>query len=222
MLGSGLALASEPALVERALENMEAVTVEEWAFTETSVQNGTTVVKRHDPTRPHGERWTLVSVDSRPPTDEEREEHLRENEREDKSQADDAGEEDDGEIRAMISPDSLSLLEETATHLVYRFDPVAEDEDESKMYEHVDATLRVSKEGPFVESLEMRSRKPFRIAFGVKLKEFATVLTFAQVGSERAVLPETVSIRMAGRAFLVKKIDETVEVTYSDYQRPGG
>ena len=80
-------------------------------------------------------------------------------------------------------------------------------------------SLRVSKAAPYVESLEMRSRKPFSPGFGVKVKEFAMAMTFAPVGPDEVVLPETVRIRMAARAFLVKKIDETVVVTYGDYRR---
>ena len=221
LLASGFALSTESDLVERALANMDAVSIDEWAFTETSIHNGITLVKRHDPSLAQNERWSLVSVDGRPPTDEEREEHLRENDQAGDDQPAESGDEEQGEIRAMISPDSLTMLEETASHIVYSFEPAAEDEGEAKMYEQMDATIRVSKDGPFVESLEMRNREPFSAAFGVKVKEFLTVLTFSQVGSDSVVLPSTVKVRMAGRAFLIKKIDESVEVIYSDYARPG-
>lgn len=217
LIAGASAHAEPPALVEQALQTMDAVSIDDWFFTETTVTGETTTVKRHDPTRPEGQRWTLVSVDGREPTDEEREKAAREQA---PAEEDDAEEEDEGEIRAMIDTESLALIEETAAHATYRFRPVAEDEDDAKLFDHVDATLRVSKADAYVESLEMRSREPFSPGFGVKVKEFAMALTFAPVGSDAIVLPETVRIRMAGRAFLVKKIDETVVVTYSDYRRP--
>ncbi len=218
LIAGSFAIAEEPALVEQALQNMEAATVDDWFFTETTVANGTTFVKHHDPTRPEGQRWTLVSVDGREPTDEERKQQARE---EAHAADGDTDEDDDGEIRAMIDSDSLTLIEETASHAMYRFRPVAEDEGDAKLFDHLDATLSVVKAGPYVESLEMRSRESFSPGFGVKMKEFSMRLTFAPAGPEATALPETVNVHIVGRAFLVKKIDETVAVTYSDYRRPG-
>lgn len=218
LIAGSFAIAEEPALVEQALQSMETTTVDDWFFTETTVSQGTTFVKHHDPTKPEGQRWTLVSVDGREPTEGERKQQARE---EAHAEEEDTDQDDDGEIRAMIDSESLTLVEETASHAVYRFRPVAEDEDDEKLFDHLDATLRVVKAGPYVESLEMRSREPFSPGFGVKMKEFAMRLTFAPVGPEATALPETVNIHIVGRAFLVKKVDETVEVTYSDYRRPG-
>jgi hypothetical protein len=208
--------AEPPALVEQALQTMDEIAVEDWFFTQTTVAGDTTSVLHHDPTRPESQRWTLVSVDGREPTDEEREKADRDRTRDD---ADDAEDENEGEVRAMVDTESLALIEETASYAVYSFRPVAEDESDAKLFEHVDSTLRVRKAGPYVESLEMRSREPFSPRFGVKVREFAMTMTFAPVGPDEIVLPETVRIRMAARAFLVKQIDETVEVTYSDYRR---
>jgi hypothetical protein len=216
VLGAAAAHAEAPSLVEQALQTMDAVTIDDWFFTLTTVSDGTTRVLQHDPTRPEGQRWSLLSVDGREPTDEEREKVARERAHSEES---DAEEEDGGEVRAMVDKESLALIEEAATYAVYRFRPIAENEDDAKLFEHVDATLRVSKAAPYVESLEMRSREPFSPGFGVKVKEFAMAMTFAPVGPDEVVLPETVRIRMAGRAFLVKKIDETVVVTYGDYRR---
>jgi len=217
LIAGAPAVAEPPALVEQALQAMDAVAIDDWFFTETTVAGATSRVLQHDPTRPDGRRWTLVSVDGREPTDEEREKAVRDRAN---AEAEDAEDEEQGEVRAMVDMESLALIEETASHAVYRFRPVAEDEKDARLFDHVDAALRVSKAGPYVESLEMHSREPFSPGFGIKVKEFAMTLTFAPVGPEATVLPETVRIRMAGRAFLVKKIDETVVVTYGDYRRP--
>jgi len=216
LVAGASAHAEPPALVERALQTMDAIDTDDWFFTLTTVANGITSVQHHDPTKPEGQRWTLVTVGDREPTEAQREEAARKQASAEESNAE---EEDEGEVRAMIDMESLVLIEETAARAVYRFRPLAEDEKDAKIFEHVDATLRVNKADAYVESLEMRSREPFSPGFGVKVKEFAMALTFAPAGPDAIVLPETVRIRMAGRAFVVKKIDETAVLTYSDYRR---
>ena len=54
--------------------------------------------------------------------------------------------------------------------------------------EHLDAELRIAKDGPYVETLEMRSRAPFSPAFSFKVKEFTLVLRFAPADGSEVVL----------------------------------
>ncbi len=201
--------AGEPTLVEQALDRIGSASADEWAFTETTVTNGATIIKQHDPTLPEGERWTLIAVDGRRPTDEERKEILL-----------DDGEDSDDELRAIITPNSLHLVDDSPTHATYSFEPVAEDDEDAKLFANVDATLRINKDGPFVEAMEMRSRGPFSLRTGIKVREFLTLFTFVPVGPDGTVLPEVIDTRFLGRLFLVKKIDETARITYSDYRRP--
>ena len=112
-------------------------------------------------------------------------------------------------------------MEETSDRAVYRFEPRADDEEkDSKFYKHVDATLHIVKNGsrPYVESVALVSREPFSPAFSVKVDEFMTVLSFAPAGSDGAVLPSRVEMRMAGRVMLLKKINEIVDVRFEDYR----
>jgi hypothetical protein len=205
-----------PDLVERALASMENADPSQWAYTETMVQKGTTVIHRHDPTRPEGERWLLVSVDDRPPTEKERAEYAERRARETETQDD-----DDRGIRAMIAPGSLNLIGEDPVHATYAFDPVTEDSGDAKLYEHLDATLRVVKEGPYVDRIELGNPEPFSPGFGLKVKQFSTVMTFAPQGEQRSALPHSESFRLVGRALLVKKVDVDVELTYDDYRFGG-
>jgi hypothetical protein len=218
LLVAGSALASGPELVEAALAAMDEADPRQWAYTETTIENGVTRVAKHDPTRPEGERWMLVSVDGRAPTEQEKE---RDSERRRSSGGED-GDDDEVGFAATIEPGSLSLIEETATHLIYGFDPASEDEEDRGFNEHLQATLRIAKGGPYVETLEMKSREPFSPGFSVKIKEFALLLTYSPVGDDRIVLPAGVTTKIAGRAMLFKKIDENVAVTYSDYRYVGG
>jgi hypothetical protein len=94
-------------------------------------------------------------------------------------------------------------------------------DDSNAFNEHVDGILRIAKSGPFVETIEMRSREAFSPMLGVKIKHFSTIMTFAPVGDDGAVLPQSVQMEMAGRAMLVKKLDETVETRFSGYRFVG-
>ncbi len=215
--------ASEPqlGLAEQALTSLDKTSLEGWAFTETTVRNGTETVARYDPSRPEGERWSLLSIDGRPPTDEARRkfEERRAGRGRGEEQQEDSEEQG---FSAVIEADSLIPLRESESHAVYGFKPASgEGKGDDGMSEYVDGTLRISKSGPYVESLEMRSREPFSPAFGVKIKEFSTVMTFAPVGDEVIVLPESVAVRMVGRAMLFKKLDETVRTRFSDYRFVG-
>lgn len=214
ILSTGLLVAADVDLVETALAAMDEASQDRWAYTQTMIENGTEVVIRYDPSRPEDQRFSVVSVDDRSPTEAEEEKYL---ERANNDSSDHDESDEGNEIRAMIEPESLTPIEETETHMLYSFQPVAVDEDDRKLYEHLEATLRLAKSPPHVESIEMRSPKPFSLGFGIKIKQFELILTFAPVDGD--VLPRTVSTRIVGRAMLFKKVEEAIRVTYSDYRR---
>lgn len=217
----GMAFGSQLDLAEQALASLDDTALDGWAFTETTVHNGTETIARYDPSLPEGERWNLISVDGRAPTDDDREDFEKRHAGGDQKDGEQEDSEEQG-FSAVIEPDSLVPLEDSVTHAVYRFQPASgEEEDDDGMSEHLDGLLRISKNGPYVESLEMRSREPFSPAFSVKIKEFSTVMTFAPVGENGTVLPESVEVRVIGRAMLFKKLDETVETRLSDYRFVG-
>lgn len=209
-------------LVEQALKNMESERSDEWAFTETTLTEGKTIVKSYDPQRAEGARWKLVSVDGRAPKADELKRIERQNRRDEdrgrEREGDDSVEEET-ELHAMISPGSLSLISEDETHAVYRFKPGGDGDREKKMLEYVDGKLEVQKAGPTVSSIELESRGPFSPAFGVKIEQFMTHMTFAPLEQGGPAFPKTVRVKVQGRAFMVKKLDEDARVTYSDWKR---
>lgn len=201
-----------PDLVRQAIEKTSGEPPEGWGYTETAVRNGRRIVHTFDPRRPEGERWHLVSVDGRPPTEEERRDNAEE-----RSSGGDPGEDDEDPIEEMIKPGSLRLVEDSADRALYRFEPVSEDEDDAKIYENLDATLAIVKNGPYVESVDMRSRGPFKPAFAVKISEFVLTRTFEPVEPGGPAFPRSATVKLSGRALIFKKITENVEITYSDY-----
>jgi outer membrane lipoprotein-sorting protein len=59
------------AIFETALDGVNFDFARNWAYTETRVDNEHVWVGRFDPRKPDGQRWNLLSVDDRAPSDDE-------------------------------------------------------------------------------------------------------------------------------------------------------
>lgn len=188
----------------------------DWAFTETAVQSERTTVGRFDPRRPEGERWTLVTVDGREPTGEEIDEFLSEKAKE----RGDSGDDGETSVRGMVEPDTLRLVEETADYWLFSFVP-DEDEDGEEFAAAMDGTLRIAKDGRYLEYIDIRNTKPFKPQFGVKINEFMTRLRFGPADGDGAVVPLSVDIKVDVRAFLVKRVRETISITFDEHEFVG-
>jgi hypothetical protein len=126
----------------------------------------------------------------------------------------------DHDIDGIAESDSLRLMEETDDYWLYSFTPV-EDDDEEEFMKHVDATMKIIKDGPYIEYIDMHSNKPFKPQFGVKVKEFVTRLQFCRASSDGPIVPLSVHVRIKARAFLAIGIDEMMSVSFSDYEYVG-
>jgi hypothetical protein len=209
-------------IVEKAWETtFGSLSVEDWAYTQTTVTNGQEAISRFDPRLPEGEQWHLISIEGRTPTETERKDDAKRrkanNERPNSGLPGGKG---DGSS-SMIQPGSLSLVEETTAHVIYRFKPVASDEGGAKFMAHIDATLKIIKDGPYVASVDMQSVEPFKPGLGAKIDKFVTSVNFRPVASTGAILIHTATFRMLGRIWMVKRIDEQADVSYTDYEFVG-
>ncbi len=205
------------ALLDEATSALDNHYERDWAFTETSVESEVTTVARYNPALPDGARWILLTVDGRNPTTEEVTEFLAEKAEHDPGHDDDDPEND---VEELVEPDSLALIEETDDYWLFSFVPT-EDEDDEGFFEHVDATLKIIKDGPYVEFINLQSNKPFRPQMGVKIKYFLTRLTFSPAVADGPIVPVSINIRIKARAFLLIGIDETVSISFSDYEYVG-
>jgi hypothetical protein len=194
------------ALLDEAIQAIDWEFSADWAYTETSLRDGKLWVGRHDPRNPEG--WTLVSVDGRKPTAAEARDF-----RDDKAD-DRKSDEEDNRVTRIVEPDSLALREETDTHWVFDFVPFDEDEE---ILEQVDATLRIAKQGRYVESVDVRNRDEIRPGWGTKLTSFVTQLTFGPAADGGPVVPHSAKVHVAGRALFVIGFDEVESVEYSDF-----
>jgi len=152
----------------------------------------------------------LLSVDGREPTAEEIEEYADD-------KADDNGDDDNG-VDVMVDPESLELLEETDDHYLFSFIPSDDDED---FIEHLDATVKIIKDGLYIEYIAMHNSAPFRPKIGVKVSNLVTRLGFGPATEGGPIVPMSIDIRIKMRAFFVINVDENISISYSDYEFVG-
>lgn len=182
-----------------------------WAYTETRIEDEHVWVGRFDPRRPSARRWELLSIDDRTPTEKEMEEY------QDERREDNSGDENDS-VEAMVEPDSIRLIEETAEYWLLGFDP---GEDEHAVIDSLDATIRISKAGPHLEYIDLRSRGPIKPAMGVKISKLITRLTFGPAAAGGPVVPLSTQVEVKGRAYLFINFDEQELFRNSDFEYAG-
>ncbi len=198
------------AIFEKAVEGVDFEFDEAWAYTETRINSDGTWVGRSDPRRPPGERWQLLSVDGRDPTQEELEEYLR-----DKSRDEDA--DSDNSVNAMVEPDSIRLVKNAADHWLFGFTP-----DDEEIMDSVDATIRIDKNSGQLEYIDLRNHETVRPAVGVKISKLVTRLSFGPAVEGGPVVPLAVNVEIKGRAYLVVAFDEKEDLRNSDFVYAGG
>jgi len=217
MLSVAAAADDHAAIVEQAFANISNDHHQDWAFTESTIEDGVTIVGRYDPRLPEDARWNLLTVDGREPTAEEIDEFL--DDREDDFHDDD----DDNEID-IVDVNTLEVIEETDEYWLFRFIPDMDDDEDGeaqKFMQQVDGTVKIIRDGNYLEYIDMRNEKPIRPVFGVKISRFLTHLTFGPAGGDGPIVPMSIDVEVNGRAMLVIKIDEQESSRFYDYEYAG-
>ena len=185
---------------------------ESWAFTETSLSEGELYVGRFDPRLEEDARWSLLSVDGKEPTDEQRRKYAHDrNEHSDEDA-------DDDQVTAMLDTDTLELVEETEEHWVFTFVPA---EDEEPFLDSVDAKVRIIKDGRYIEALEMRNFQDIRPGFGTKITQLQMRFSFGPAIENGPIVPLSSNVQITGRALLFIGFNETEVKKYSDFEYAG-
>ena len=198
------------AIFERAVDAINFDFDQTWAYTETQVGSEHVWVGRFDPRRPSRQRWQLISVDGRNPSEEEVDEY-------DKEKAHDHSNNSDNRVNAMVEPDSIRLIEETGDFWLLGFTP----DDEEKILDSVDATIRISKANGQLEYIDLRNHSPIKPAVGVKISKLITRLTFGPAADNGPVVPLSTQVEAKGRAFLFVSFDEQELLHNSDFEFVG-
>lgn len=223
---SGAAAESYEALFESAVRAVTWDLDDQWAFTESKAGTDGTLVSRYDPRLPEGERWSLLSIDGRAPTQAEAKDFARDRATEEHEDEDDNGENsDDGDVDAMVDPGTLRLIEETDAYWLLEFVPTDDGDDDEmgrEVMRRMNGTVRIAKEGGHLETIDIRNEKPIRPRVGVKMKRFLMRMTFAPAVDGGPVVMRSMDFAIKFSAFMLVRVDKSESVTYSDFEYAGG
>ena len=184
-----------------------------WSYLQTTAAEGQSTVERCDAAKPEADRWTLVQKDGRAPTAQEAADYAEIRSRRSRGgTAPSLTEQFD-----LATAEIVADLPERATYRL-RLKP-GEADDRTAAFLRV--TVIVHKPTQTVASIELASTGEFHPAFGVTIAEMKTTLTYSAPAGDRPSLPQTVTTRVRGRAFLFKSLDADMTVTFSDYERIG-
>jgi len=203
--------AEVPPELAAALDSFRSEPPRGWSFTQTTVAEGRSTVEHFDAARPEFARWSLVRKDDRAPTPAELQEYG-----EGRSRRSRTGTAPDLKDQFLLA--AVELVSTTATHVTYRC-PLRQGESRDHTARHLRATLVVHRASRTVETVELANHAPFSPAFGVKIAELRTRMTYSLPQDGRPALPEQVTTRVRGTAFWFKSLDGDLTVTFSDYVR---
>ena len=204
-------------IVKEALSNTSNDYHQEWAFTHSATEEGIQIVGRYDPRLPDDERWQLITVDGRAPTAEEIADYRHD-------QVDEFYEHHDDHDNEIVNFETLSLAEETDDYWLFRFTPDVGNDDEGtarKFMRHVVGTIKIIRNGNYVQYIELRNERPIRPAFSIKISRFLTHLTFGPAGGDGPIVPLSIDVEVKGRAILFVTFDEMESIRFTDYEHVG-
>jgi hypothetical protein len=213
---------SYEALFEAAINAITWDFHDDWAFTATSSGEEGDRVGRYDPRQPEEERWTLISIDGRAPTDEESAKYA--DSRGDHHFGDDDDNDDDDAIN-MVEPGTLKLVEETDDYWLLSFVPTDDDDDDDdvgrKVLESMHGTVKIIKDGEYLAYVDIRNEKPIRPKFGVKMSKFLMRLAFAPAADDGPVVMKSMDFAIRLSAFVLVRVNEAESLAFSDFEYAG-
>lgn len=204
-------IAAAPAELAAALKDFRSDPPKGWSFTQTTAAEGRSTVERCDAARPEFDRWKLLQKDGRAPTAEELRTYGEGRSR--RSRAGTAP-----KLTDQLDLTTVETVAQTPERATYRC-RLRPGETRDQTAPHLRATLVLHRPTRTIESVELASAEPFSPTFGVKIAELKTTMTYSLPRGETPSLPQQVTTRVRGRAFMLKSLDADMTVTFSDYER---
>lgn len=210
---AGSALAATPERLEAALKTFRTDAPKGWSFTQSTTAEGKNRVERYDAAQPDFDRWTLLKQDGRTPTAEEQGAYKQIFTRRSRGGTAPL-------LTDQIDASKAETISDTPERATYRC-PMKPGETGDKTAGFLRVTLVVHKPTGTVESVEIGSIGEFSPTFGVKIAEMKTLMTYSLPQGDIPSLPQGVTTRLRGRAFVFKSLDAEMTVTYSDFKYAG-
>jgi hypothetical protein len=106
--------------------------------------------------------------------------------------------------------------------------PTGDDEEEDdeaagaamgrRVMEQMDGTVKIVKDGHYLEYLDIRNTGPIRPKVGVKMQNFLMRMTFGPAVDGGPVVMKSMDVAIKLNAFLVVRIDEMESLRFSDFE----
>jgi hypothetical protein len=199
-----------PANLAEALNAFRADGPKGWLYTQTTESGNESLEERFDPALPESDRWVLIARDGRPPTPEELKVY-----REGKSRR--SGGMPPPRLQDQLDPGSATKVRAEGDLVWWRFamKPGAADDSSAA---HLDVTFCFHLPTLTVASVEIASREPYSPMFGIRIAATRTVMTYSLPEAGRPSLLQKVTLRVSGRAFWVKSLDQNMTVTFTGHR----
>jgi hypothetical protein len=198
-----------PADLKAALAAFKAEGTRGWAFTQTTVGPGRSLVERFDPGLPELERWTLLQKDGRAPTPKEIQSYREMFTR--RSRGETAP-----NVKDQIDPASCTPVTDTGERAQWRFRLRATDEDD-RSAAHMNVVFTLHRPTATIERVVLASFEPFNPVRGVHITEARTAIEYSLPTGDRPTVLQAITVRLRGRAWWFKSMDQDMSVTYTDY-----
>lgn len=204
--------AAMPDYVKEALAKFSPEVPAGWAYTLTTVRNNEArTAARFDPARPPAERWTLLELNGRLPSDKEALQYRR------AATAGGSAAPQANFQRSDIDPATVQLVREDAERGEFTCAFRDESTGADKMLGHLRLRLVVARQQPHVEQFTLELKEPYSPVLGVKMRELLVRMHFSPPTAAHPSLPSAHSSRFLGRIFFIG-MEENLELTYSDYR----
>lgn len=209
----GAACAAVPADLAAALKAFRTDAPRGWSFTQTTTAEGRSRVEHYDAAKPEFDRWTLLKENDRVPGADEQTDYKQKLTRRSRNGTAPV-------LTDQIDTTAPEVVSDTPERATYRC-RLKPGESGDKTAQFLRVTLVVHKPTHTIESLEISSTGEFSPTFGVKIAEMKTVMTYSLPAGDTPSLPQGITTRLRGRAFLVKSLDADMSVTYVSYAYAG-
>jgi len=210
-------------LVERAMDKMENTPENAFAYTITKKTKEENTIERFNPSKPEGERWTLIKKNGDPPTEKDIEEYekkkLEEKKAAEKREENNNNSNSQMSLRNMIDEKTVTLVKTSENYRTYSFQASADNNGISEnMAKGLEGTFQVNKEKKYISSITLNNTEKLSPVFGVSIDSFFMQMEFSPLSRNGLIVLRKSIFRMQGKAFLVKNIDTDTTSTYSNYQ----
>jgi len=199
-----------PAEFREALKSYQSEGTRGWAFTQSTQGAGQSLVERFDPRLTEFHRWTLVEKDGRAPTPAETKTYNEQQTRRTRGET-------APNVKDQIDEPTAERVSDDGTRATWRFRLKATDKDD-RSAAHMTAAFTLHRPTSTIERMELSSFESFKPVMGIHIDEARTVIEYSLPEGERPTLLRTITVRLRGRAWWFKSLDQDLSVDYTGFE----